>query len=102
MQLRLESRPVGEVFVVQCIGKLISGWGVLDRTVNRWVVGVGLVPRGEVVFIFAGVGLGAHIITEAQYGAILVVVAITTFLSPVFLKRLLHGGSAAKESVSLH
>jgi len=42
--------------------------------------------------IFAGVGLGAHIITEAQYGAILVVVAVTTFLSPVFLKRLLHDG----------
>ncbi|SRR5581483_7497332 len=25
MQLRLESRPVGEVFVVQCIGRLVAG-----------------------------------------------------------------------------
>jgi Kef-type K+ transport system membrane component KefB len=82
----------GGLTLVAIIGKLVSGWGVLDRTVNRWVVGVGMVPRGEVGLIFAGVGLGAHIITEAQYGAILVVVAVTTFFSPVFLKRLLHDG----------
>ncbi|MDQ6732836.1 MAG: cation:proton antiporter, partial [Nitrospirota bacterium] len=82
----------GGLTLVAIIGKLVSGWGVLDRTVNRWVVGVGMVPRGEVGLIFAGVGLGAHIITDAQYGAILVVVAVTTFLSPVFLKRLLHDG----------
>jgi Kef-type K+ transport system membrane component KefB len=82
----------GGLTLVAIIGKLVSGWGVLDRTVNRWVVGIGMVPRGEVGLIFAGVGLGAHIITEAQYGAILVVVAVTTFLTPVFLKRLLHNG----------
>ena len=76
--------------LVAIIGKLVSGWGVLDRRVNRWVVGVGMVPRGEVGLIFAGVGLGAHIITDGQYGAILIVVALTTFFSPVFLKRLLH------------
>jgi Kef-type K+ transport system membrane component KefB len=80
----------GGLTLVAIIGKLVSGWGVLDRRVNRWVVGVGMVPRGEVGLIFAGVGLGAHIITEGQYGAILIVVALTTFFSPVFLKRLLH------------
>ena len=90
----------GGLTLVAIIGKLASGWGVLDRSVNRWVVGVGMVPRGEVGLIFAGVGLGAHIITEAQYGAILVVVAVTTFLSPVLLKRLLRDGHAAKESVA--
>jgi Kef-type K+ transport system membrane component KefB len=75
--------------VVAIIGKLVAGWGVLDREVNRWVVGVGMVPRGEVGLIFAGVGLASHIITDAQYGAILVVVALTTLLSPILLKRLL-------------
>jgi Kef-type K+ transport system membrane component KefB len=79
----------GGLTLVAIIGKLVSGWGVLDRRVNRWVVGVGMVPRGEVGLIFAGVGLGAHIITDGQYGAILIVVALTTFFSPVFLKRLL-------------
>jgi len=68
---------------------LISGWGVLGEPVNRWVIGVGMVPRGEVGLIFAGVGLGAHIITEAEYGAILIVVVLTTFLPPLLLKRLL-------------
>jgi Kef-type K+ transport system membrane component KefB len=80
----------GGLTLVGIIGKLMSAWGVLDRSVNRWVVGVGMVPRGEVGLIFAGVGLGAHIITDGQYGAILIVVALTTFFSPIFLKRLLH------------
>jgi Kef-type K+ transport system membrane component KefB len=80
----------GGLTLVGIIGKLMSAWGVLDRSVNRWVVGVGMVPRGEVGLIFAGVGLGAHIITDGQYGAILIVVAVTTFFSPIFLKRLLH------------
>ena len=84
----------GGLTLVAIVGKLVSGCGVLDRTVNRWVVGVGMVPRGEVGLIFAGVGLGAHIITDAQYGSILVVVAITTFLSPVLLKRLLRNTRA--------
>ena len=80
----------GGLTLVAILGKLVAGWGVLDRKVDRWVIGIGMVPRGEVGLIFAGVGLGAHIITDGQYGAILVVVALTTFLSPVFLKRLLH------------
>jgi Kef-type K+ transport system membrane component KefB len=80
----------GGLTLVGIIGKLMSAWGVLDGSVNRWVVGVGMVPRGEVGLIFAGVGLGAHIITDGQYGAILIVVALTTFFSPIFLKRLLH------------
>jgi len=79
----------GGLSVVAIIGKLISGWGVLGGPVNRWVIGVGMVPRGEVGLIFAGVGLGAHIITEAEYGAILIVVVLTTFLPPLLLKRLL-------------
>lgn len=79
----------GGLTLVGIIGKLVSAWGVLDRSVNRWVVGVGMVPRGEVGLIFAGVGLGAQIITDGQYGAILIVVALTTFFSPIFLKRLL-------------
>ena len=84
----------GGLTLVAIVGKLVSGCGVLDRTVNRWVVGVGMVPRGEVGLIFAGVGLGAHIITDVQYGSILVVVPVTTFLSPVLLKRLLRNTRA--------
>jgi Kef-type K+ transport system membrane component KefB len=49
----------GGLTLVAIIGKLVSGWGVLDRTVNRWVVGIGMVPRGEVGLIdFCGCGTG--------------------------------------------
>lgn len=92
-----QNRPIlllaGGLCVVAVIGKLVSGWGVLRTHANRWVIGIGMVPRGEVGLIFAGVGLGGNIITDAQYGAILIVVVVTTFLPPLLLKRLVKSES---------
>ncbi|PYN12073.1 MAG: hypothetical protein DME05_22620 [Candidatus Rokuibacteriota bacterium] len=56
--------------------------------VRRWPVGVGMVPRGEVGLIFAGAGLGAGVIAEDLYSALVVVVMLTTFVAPPWLKAL--------------
>ncbi|TAJ23956.1 MAG: hypothetical protein EPO64_10185 [Nitrospirae bacterium] len=48
---------------------------------------MGMLPRGEVGLIFAGMGLAHRVLDDAQYGAILFVVVFTTFLSPILLKR---------------
>jgi Kef-type K+ transport system membrane component KefB len=72
--------------VVAILGKLAAGLGA-GGTVNRWAVGIGMLPRGEVGLIFAGVGLSSAVISTAEYGAILLVVALTTLLSPLLLKR---------------
>jgi Kef-type K+ transport system membrane component KefB len=45
-----------------------------------------MLPRGEVGLIFAGVGLSSAVISTAEYGAILTVVALTTLLAPLLLK----------------
>jgi Kef-type K+ transport system membrane component KefB len=50
-----------------------------------------MLPRGEVGLIFAGVGLSSGVIAEGEYGAILVVVVLTTLLSPILLKLLFKG-----------
>ena len=60
--------PRGGSSAAAIIGKLISQWGVPGGPVNRWVIGVGTVPRGEVGSIFAGSGSGLNMITEAQKG----------------------------------
>src|SRR2546422_1893463 len=56
--------------------------------VRRWPVGVGMVPRGEVGLIFAGAGLGAGVIAEDLYSVLVVVVMLTTFVAPPWLKAL--------------
>ena len=78
----------GGLMVAAVIGKLATGWGVANITVNRWIVGVGMLPRGEVGFIFAGYGLAHGIVDRGVYGAILIVMVLTTFIAPILLRQL--------------
>ena len=66
--------------------KLLAGLAVYQRGVRRWPVGVGMVPRGEVGLIFAGTGLAAGVVTPSLYSALVVVVMLTTFVAPPWLK----------------
>lgn len=88
--LQEENWPVlflaGGLGIVAVLGKLAAGLGVAGGKADRWVVGIGMLPRGEVGLIFAGTGLAQRIIGEGEYGAILLVVALTTFVSPILLK----------------
>jgi Kef-type K+ transport system membrane component KefB len=72
--------------VVAVASKLAAGLAVYQRGVRRWPVGVGMVPRGEVGLIFAGTGLAAGVIAEDLYSALVVVVMVTTFATPPWLK----------------
>jgi Kef-type K+ transport system membrane component KefB len=73
---------------VAVVSKLAAGLGVYQRGVRRWPVAVGMVPRGEVGLIFAGVGLSAGVIAEDLYSALIVVVMLTTFAAPPWLRAL--------------
>lgn len=73
------------------IGKQICGLGVLQRGVDRIAVGLGMIPRGEVGLIFAGIGVtltvGEEPVVNAQsYAAIVVMVILTTLVTPPLLK----------------
>lgn len=76
----------GALTLAAVLGKLVSGMGAMGAKMNRWGIAIGMIPRGEVVMIFAVVGLSDRIITEGQYGALLIVVAVTTLITPVLLK----------------
>jgi len=75
------------------VSKLATGLAVYQRGVRRWPVSVGMVPRGEVGLIFAGAGLSAGVIAEDLYSALVVVVMLTTFVAPPWLKALYSGES---------
>jgi len=73
------------------VGKQACALGVLGRDVNRFAVGIGMIPRGEVGLIFANIGLGLSIggkpvIGPATYSAIVVMVIATTMMTPPALK----------------
>jgi Kef-type K+ transport system membrane component KefB len=77
--------------VVAIIGKQACGWGAVERGLNRLSIGLGMVPRGEVGLIFAGVGLtlnvdGERILDGSTFAAILVMVMITTLITPPLLQ----------------
>lgn len=78
----------GTLTVAAVLGKLVAGLGALvgRERADPWAVGIGMLPRGEVGLIFAGVGLSQRILGEKEYGAILACVVFTTFLAPVLLK----------------
>jgi Na+:H+ antiporter len=78
------------------VGKLAAGWAAPWVRFRRLVVGVGMVPRGEVGLIFAELGRRAGILNEAVFGAILLMVMATTFVAPPGLK-VLFGASSPPE-----
>jgi Kef-type K+ transport system membrane component KefB len=74
--------------IVAVGSKLVAGLAVYQRGVRRWPVAVGMVPRGEVGLIFAGAGLAAGVVAADLYSALVVVVMITTFVAPPWIKAL--------------
>lgn len=68
--------------------KLASGWGVVRGQASRLVVGVGMVPRGEVGLIFAAIGLSSGLLAAWQYTTLVIVVLVTTFMTPLWLRQL--------------
>ncbi len=71
---------------VAVVSKLAAGLGVYRRGIRRWPVAVGMIPRGEVGLIFAGIGRGSGVIEEAVYAPIVAMVMLTTFVVPPWLK----------------
>ncbi|MFZ4664888.1 MAG: cation:proton antiporter [Prochlorotrichaceae cyanobacterium] len=73
--------------VVAIVGKLITGLTLPGKeNINRLAVGIGMIPRGEVGLVFAGVGAATGVLTDSLDAAIIVMVIFTTFIAPPFLR----------------
>lgn len=82
---------LGELLVGILLGNAASPPGVVWSGVNRLAVGIGMVPRGEVGLIFAGIGSGltlggTSVISPPVFSAIVVMVLVTTLVAPVGLR----------------
>lgn len=77
--------------VAAVAGKQVCSLAVLEKGLNRWAVGLGMVPRGEVGLIFAGVGAttlvaGAPVFDGGAFAAIVAMVMVTTLATPPLLR----------------
>lgn len=78
--------------VVAIAGKLVAGLGMPKSKGDRLLVGIGMIPRGEVGLIFANVGASIlvgpekkPIVDAATFGAIVLMVMVTTVVSPPWI-----------------
>lgn len=76
------------LIVVAIVGKLASGLAVWRTRMRPWLVGVGMVPRGEVGLIFATIGLQQKVFDITVYTAVLILVMVTTLVTPPWLRAL--------------
>ena len=79
------------ICLLAIVGKLIGcGLGCLHLGLKDAArVGVGMIPRGEVGLIVAGVGLSLHTISDAVYAIVLLMSIVTTLVAPPVLRMLL-------------
>jgi len=65
---------------------------------ERRVVAIGMIPRGEVGIIVAGIGASAGVIGDERFAVIVAMSVATTLLAPPLLRRVLNVDSAASRS----
>lgn len=73
------------LLVAAIIGKVVSGFGAFGGS-NRMAIGAGMMPRGEVGLIFAAIGKSLGVLDDALFSAVVLMVVVTTLLSPPLLK----------------
>ena len=81
----------GGLLVTAILGKLACGLVLSGRQGNRLAIGIGMVPRGEVGLIFAGIGTGLSlngqpILSHGAFSAIILMVLVTTVVAPIGLR----------------
>jgi Kef-type K+ transport system membrane component KefB len=76
------------LLVAALAGKWLAGFLAFKKGVplRRAAIGAGMIPRGEVGLVFAGIGLASGVVTSDLYAALVAVVILTTFLAPPLLR----------------
>jgi Kef-type K+ transport system membrane component KefB len=81
----------GIIIIVAIVSKL-AGCGLpalmfLRNKSKAMKVGIGMISRGEVGLIVAGIGVTSGVLSSNIYTTVIIMVAVTTLVTPVWLKR---------------
>jgi Kef-type K+ transport system membrane component KefB len=76
------------VFILAIIGKFFSGAILFgQKWKSRLMVGIAMIPRGEVGLIFASIGKNTGVLNNDLYASLVLVMALTTLLPPLVLQK---------------
>ena len=87
----------GLLIVAAVVGKFLAGYAPFWFPGNKTLIGVGMIPRGEVGLIFAQMGLASGVFDPGLFSAVTLMVMVTTFMAPPLLKLLLPPASPRRE-----
>ena len=73
------------LIVAAIVGELLSGLGGSRRD-DRLLIGIGMLPRGEVGLVFASIGRTLGVMSDQLFSAIILMVIVTTLIAPFWLK----------------
>jgi Kef-type K+ transport system membrane component KefB len=82
-------RVLGIAAVLSAIaigGKMIAALGAHGAKADKLLIGMGMVPRGEVGLIFATIGVSVGVFNDDLYAVVLLVVLVTTVVAPPMLR----------------
>lgn len=75
------------LFITAVIGKFAGALIIDEPWPSRYIIGVAMIPRGEVGLIFAELGRESGVLGNETYAALIIVIVLTTLLPPFVMKR---------------
>ncbi|MEK9675205.1 MAG: cation:proton antiporter [Chloroflexota bacterium] len=87
--------------ISKIVGSGVPALFVGFNRIGAWRVALGMLPRGEVALIVAGIGLTSGVIGQDIFGVAIVMTVVTTVLAPVFLIPAFRGGSGLKSGAEV-
>ena len=74
------------VSIVAIAGKLASGLAAAGNAREKLLVGIAMVPRGEVGLIFAATGKGLGVLSDDLFSTIIITIVVTTLVAPPLVR----------------
>lgn len=77
---------IGVAIVTKLVGCGLPSWLFLKNKTQARRVGIAMISRGEVGLIVAGIGLSSGVLMQNIYTTIVIMVAVTSLITPIWLK----------------
>lgn len=84
----------GIITIFAFLAKFVAGFAAKGSTAEKMLIGSSMAPRGEVGLIFAATGSALGVLNDELFSTIVLVVILTTFVAPTFIKKF---GAIVKE-----
>ncbi len=86
--------------IAKVVGCGVPAWLMKFNLRGSLRIGLGMLPRGEVALIVAGIGLASGIIGQGIFGVAIMMTVVTTMLAPPLLVKSFDGGSGLRKEMA--